>query len=368
MNKNLPETLHVWLSIALVVLVAINSGIVFSIHQQLAPKAPPVVKLAATLIEAVGCAQCTDLATPLNGMGAALGAKVTVKTVAGDGAEGKALIAKHDIKRLPAIVLSGDVDKLEIPGVRAGASGAQVFDITPPPYWDVATAKAVGLVSATILTKADCTQCTDLTATLLQLKKSGVVVAAEQAVPSSSAEGLALLAKYHITAVPTLIFSADAAEYDVIKSVWTTMGSVESDGMLVLRHVFPPYYALNESRIRGLVDLTYVTDSSCPSCYNASLHRTILQNSFGVQFKTEKTVDITSAAGQQLKSQYKLLQVPTILMSGDTLVYPGLAKAWIDVGSIEPDGTWVFRHDDLLSGIAYHDLASGKIVNATGGQ
>ena len=59
----------------------------------------------------------------------------------------------------------------------------------------------------------------------------------EKTVDIASDEGKALIKKYSIKSVPTIILSKDADAYPALKQIWQQVGSVEEDGNYVFREV-----------------------------------------------------------------------------------------------------------------------------------
>lgn len=179
-----------------------------------------------------------------------------------------------------------------------------------------------------------------------------------------SDSGKALVKKYNITAVPTAIFSPAAAGYPIFIQAWTTAGTVDADGSYILRSLSPPYYDLSTQSVRGLVDAIYLTDKSCGTCYNVTLHKTIFQQNFGIDFQKETTYDVSDTTGADLVKKYNITDVPTVILTGDAAAYKQLEQAWSQVGTTEKDGAMVFRQIGLLQGITYKDLSTGKVVTA----
>jgi hypothetical protein len=360
-KKNELQAIQFWLVVALVFFVALNLYLGYSIQRTLSPPAPEEpekARLEVTLIEAAACEQCADLSTAHEALAPSSGAEVRETRLAGDSSEARKLIARHAITRLPALVITGDTAKLAGQGLRE-SEGALVYD-TALPYLDPATGAVKGLVTVTLLTKPDCTDCVDLAPSVDGLQQQGMVFSERRLLNDTSPEGKALIERYAIARLPTVIFSAGLFEYPFIGPNWPQLGTVESDGMLVLRQVVPPYYALNESRVRGLVQATYLADKSCTSCYNASLHRDILVNSFGIKLSSERSLDIAGTEGKALIAKHNISLAPTVVLAGDLPLYANLAQAWPQVGSKEADGSWVFRRVDLLQGVTYRDLATGE--------
>jgi hypothetical protein len=190
--------------------------------------------------------------------------------------------------------------------------------------------------------------------------KQQVAIKEVKKVGITSTEGKALVKKYNISVVPTLIFDSEASLYPTISGVWKNVGTVEKDGSLVMRMVNPPFYSIPEERMKGLVTLTTITDKSCTECYNASINKLILQQ-MGVQLEKEKTLDVLMPEAQGLITKYKITKVPTIVVTGDVSSYASLVKAWKDVGSVESNGAYVLRKVELFEQ-PYKDLELKKVI------
>ena len=180
---------------------------------------------------------------------------------------------------------------------------------------------------------------------------------------SNSEEGKELIKKYSINFVPTIVLSKDAGAYAIIQQAWPQIGSKENDGSYVLRQVSPPFINLTTGKLRGMVDIMYLTDKSCSECYNVSLHRNIIVNplSFAIRLDKEETFDASEAKGKELIAKYNITQVPTVILSSEVKVYPSnpVLKQFF---SVEKDGSYVFRR--LSSVGAYKDLQTNQIVKA----
>jgi len=59
-----------------------------------------------------------------------------------------------------------------------------------------------------------------------------------------------------------------------------------------------------------------------------------------------------------LITKYKIISVPTVLMSPEADQYTNLKGVWKNVGTIESDGWYVFREMQQLRGVVYKDLTS----------
>ena len=321
------------------------------------------IRISLTAIQPVDCEGCADLDNVIDALKQSGAVTVTdSRIVKSDSAEGKALIVRYSLTQLPAMVLEGDTDKLPDSDQTERVGDVILLRNLPAPWYDLATKTTVGIVDVTYLVAPACKDCNNITLLTEQLAGAGVAIGEQAVFAFDSVDGLKLRKQYNITAVPSAIFSADAARYPLFVEAWKTAGTVEADGSYVMRTLVPPYYDIATKKVRGLVKATYLTDTSCPDCYDPAIHKGILGSNFGITIGTDVTVDLASAEGKKLVAKYNITLVPTVLLSGDTAAYPALNEAWQQIGTVETDGTLVFRKIDLLQGLTYKDLSSGVII------
>jgi len=188
------------------------------------------------------------------------------------------------------------------------------------------------------------------------------VKTSEKTLDFASAEAKQLISKYGIKKIPTMLITGETGKAAI--SFWSQIGTIESDGTLVMRFG-APYVDTSSGMEIGKAELINIADKSCGACYNVSMQENILKSSFGFVFSGIKVYDISSAEGTRLTSLYNITKVPTILISPDAKYYDGLQGIWKQVGTIESDGWYVFRDMKALNGAVYKDLSLNKIVNAT---
>lgn len=284
---------------------------------------------------------------------------------------GKALVEKYRIRKVPALIIKGDVQKspslmASIGKLAKEQEGVYVLEGVLPPYVETTTGKIKGYATLTSVTKENCQNCFNLTPLIAVLSQQLHVKQIKE-VKSDTSEGQAILKKYNITKVPTLILGEEAGLYPSIVQVWNSVGTIESDGSRVIRNVNPPYYDYEDAKIKGFITLTTIKDSECKSCYNATaVNKPILLQLGLTFFQKEQELELQTAAAQQLIKKYKITKVPTIILTGDVDVYQSLKDVWKDVGTIESDGAHVFRKVELFQ-LPYHDLEKNEIVTTTSG-
>lgn len=314
-------------------------------------------------IVAENCSDCFGISQLVSGLKSAPVSIVSEKSIDFSSAEAKQLIQKYSITKVPALIITGETEKQNVKSslskVGDSANGAIVFSNPPPVYVNVSTGTEVGKVSATIISADSCAQCSNVSLILPSLKASGVVLSSEKTYDYATSQGKVLLEEYNITKVPAIIFSKDLAAYPTIAQAWGRLGTIGKDGSYVMSTPIPPYVDISSGKVAGLVSATYLADKSCTECYNVSLHKSALL-SFGISPSSETTYDISAPEGKALLSKYNITLVPTIVLSSEASAYPQLLSVWKQVGSIEKDGSYVFRATELMG--AYKDLLSNKII------
>lgn len=332
--------------------------------------------LKLTKINAPGCSDCFNVDEAI---GTVKKQNVSIgeeKTLVYDSSEAQSLIKQYGITKIPSYILTGEVTKKALEAfVRDNGeikNDAFVFTKVTPVYLDPETKKELGRVTASYLVDPSCPQCLNPKAAAESFKKSGVQIVAERELAWDSPEGRQLISQYKITKIPTFIFSSDVDVYDSVRSSWQGIGTIEQDKTYVARSLYLPYRDLERGQILGLVDVVYITDSTCSNCYDPlKIQKPILTQGYGVGLRSERTVDVNSAQGRNLVSQYKITKIPTILLSPDVDQYTNLKKVWSSVGTVEENGWYVFREMAELESVTYKDLSTGQVIQPTaqtGGQ
>lgn len=368
MKKEKLSNLNTYLIIALVIVVGVSLYFTLSIPTTTKEAAKTEALREVTLTVLQGCEDCSSLAQGVELLKTQSSLNVTnVEEVSFEDA--KQIADKYGITRLPALLIKGNTTNLTLEGLTQ-KEDALVFDQAAPPYYDLAEKRVKGKITLTLIEDQSCTDCFDMSKIVGQLKDAGIVITTETKLDAKSDEGKAIISKYKIEKIPSIVFNKEALEYPVVSEVWQQVGTVESDGNLVLRFVTPPYLNVSTGKTEGLVELTYLVDSTCADCYNASVFKGLFAQSFNMFFKKEETVDISSTKGKFLVKKYGIELVPTAILSKDAAIYPGLAQSWAQVG-LQKEGAFVFTNIPLLGdffaqsgagNFAYKNLTSGEVV------
>lgn len=281
--------------------------------------------------------------------------------------EARSIIDKYGIEKVPTVIVTGEISKSrsltsKLKDIGEEKQSAYIFTKLEPPFIETSSGKVRGKVSLVHLKKSDCSNCFNLTAFVDQLEKAGVKFAKKIVLDVDSSEGSNIINKYNIKKIPSLVMDKEAEVYTNIIQIWNQLGSIEKDGSFVIREINPPYYNVEEKSVKGFVSMIVLVDKSCKDCYDPDrFHKPILQR-MGVVFKDENRIDISSQAGKELLDKYNIEKIPTIVLKGDVEEYPVLVRAWVDVGTVESDKTYVFRKVEVARQ-KYMDLTKKEVVD-----
>ena len=367
-EKSNLENIFIGLLILLGIILIINVFLTSNLNSELkkskvaSQESLKPAKIELAVIKNSKCNECFDISTIVSHIKNA-NANITKEAMFEfDSQEAKQIISKYKIEKIPTVVVTGEIDKLNIQGLTKKENALLLTNLEPP-YTNTVTGNVEGRVTLYLLTEQECAKCNDLSNLISQIKGTGVKISLEKNIVSNSEEGKELINKYNIDFVPTIILSKDASAYNVIQKAWPQIGSQETDGSYVLRLVSPPFINLTTSELKGIVNIIYLTDKSCTECYDVNQHREILTSpqSFAIKLDKEETFDISDAKGKELVDKYNITQVPTIIISNDVSVYPS-SPVLKQFFSVEKDGSYVFRR--LSSVGTYRDLTTNQVVKA----
>ncbi len=190
------------------------------------------------VLEPSGCADCFNISRYVDD----LRDTVTMDVSAGDPAPFHparlpALAFNQTLERYPDEFVAGWEtygSRLVIPSGKYAGTWYLLPTLNAP-YVDTASGSVRGRVNVTYVGMASCAQCYDVHLLRDWLRARDLDASRERDVDASSAEGKALVSRYAISALPTIIIQGDTSAYPAIAQAWETMGTNESDGTLVLR-------------------------------------------------------------------------------------------------------------------------------------
>lgn len=228
--------------------ISLITGIVFSmlsigiankkIMETAEAKRP--ANIEAIVIRDNACKDCADPAIFMEALEKQNVKVTTMREVERSSEEGLALISRYALTRLPAIVLTGEIDKgndLKLFFSQAGESKDNSFVMRNlgMPYMDLMMGQVKGRTSMTLLIDRTCAECYDVSQHETILKRGYGLSPQSRLVEVQSVEGRALIRKYAIRYVPTFVLTGDVNEFPVLKKIWPQVGTTERDGAYVFR-------------------------------------------------------------------------------------------------------------------------------------
>ncbi len=168
--------------------------------------------------------------------------------------------------------------------------------------------------------------------------------------------------KYEIKNLPTVAIEFLGKGKSDIKNFFSPDHGIVVDDKFILTKIVAPYYNLEKQQIVGKLDIIYLIDNACETCYDINIHNDAL-GGLGLNTKYAKIIDISSSEGEALIEKYKITKAPTVLISGEVDEYPLFKSAWDNLGIITDDNTYIFTNLDLM-GDYYKNLTTGEMVEA----
>lgn len=210
-------------------------------------------------------------------------------------------------------------------------------------------------VSLTKIAVENCADCFNIDNAIATFKKQNVSVNEEKTLLSTSAEAKTLLADFGIKRLPTYIVKGEISKQN-LEGFVKGNGEVKNN-TFIFTGVTPLFIDPESNKEVGKVSVTYITDPSCAACINPKLTVDAYKKA-GVKVIEEKEVPWSSSEGQSLMEKYKIEKLPTFILSSDISFYPSVVDSWQNIGTVEPDGTYIARQLFL----PYRDVAKGQII------
>lgn len=158
-----------------------------------------------------------------------------------DSFSGRKLVKKYEITRVPTVIVSGNVysysfmsDLLD----NIGEMRKNSFVVTrlQPPYIDIETEEVRGLFDVIYLDDTSCEDCYDVKLNDDVFERLGLFHPENQTeIDITDKQGQLLIEVYGIEAIPTVILKGDLDAYDSLLDIWSQVGTVEDDGVYILR-------------------------------------------------------------------------------------------------------------------------------------
>ena len=215
-------------------------------------------------------------------------------------------------------------------------------------------------VTVIVIQDQSCLKCPPTNPVVSSLKDNNVTISSWNIYDYNSTEGRSAIEKYGLEKAPAIIVSANVMNYDFPKQLFAGVNLTAVNGSYVF-YLNPPFRDILQDKIVGLVDIYYIIDSTCSSCYNYTIHGNVLAQDFKVVFGSALYFDVNFPLGEEFVYRYNITSVPTYVLTTDAKYYPRLTQIWPSIGTVESNGYYVFRNVTQV-GLTYKNLTSGKIV------
>src|SRR3989344_6305458 len=190
-----------------------------------------------------------------------------------------------------------------------------------------------------------------------------IKITSQKKLEIGSDESKQLIEKYNIEKIPAILLQGKTNESATLTQNWPQLGTIETDGTMVLRDIPPIYLETGTGKLRGETKATFVSVPDKNGVFDAEeVYTQILQSAFGVNPVQQETISYASPEGKAFLSKYNLEQIPAVILSGDLNAYNGFPQAWLQGGTVEADGNYIFRSLEAIQGIKYFDLNKNAVV------
>lgn len=217
-------------------------------------------------------------------------------------------------------------------------------------------------VTLTIIKDPLCVDCADIDPIINAVKRANLKITEEKTFNAASQEAKSLIGELEIKKLPTFIIKGELNKNADVAKLLNQIGEVKND-TFKFTYFIAPYLDLASGKVKGKVTATFINDKSCKECYDASLIKQALVNSFGMANLTAVSLDKSDKAAGNLIAKYGIEAEPLFILTGEVSEYPNLAGVWPQVGTVEKDGAYVLRNINKVSpNFVYRDLRTGKII------
>lgn len=300
---------------------------------------------SAEIIVLNGCKECFDINKIIQSLEDQGNLDIKdIKNLNYDSKEGKSIIKKYEVKKIPALILkSRKIEEINIgvpENIISKGKNYILFEETAP-YLDLNSGEVKGVVNFVEIRDGSCVDCGSFSSFVKNIESAGIVKENYEIIDSSSEKGKRLIDEKNINFLPSLLISKDVKEYWWIFSSIKNNAVEYEDYYLITSRVYP-YKDLASREIKGKVNLNYIVDKNCKSCFDPVLLKEAFQKA-GVYINSEKEIDISSAEGRKIIEKYNITIVPTVMLSKEISDYQTLIASLNQVGTIEKDGVFILR-------------------------
>lgn len=235
--------------ISIMAVFVINIGIILASKNAAKEKIDSALELnrpaniSLTAIKDSSCTDCADI-LPIISAIKKTNVKITKEeTFEAGNSEAKDLIIKFGIQKLPTLIITGEINKNEDVKKLLSQIGLikdDTFKLTYfiAPYLDLASKTVKGKVTVTFIKDKTCSECYDVNPFKQILNSNiGMTNPGIVTLDRGDKEAQSLIRRYKIQTVPTFVITGEVSDYPSLTGVWLQVGTLEKDGVYILRDV-----------------------------------------------------------------------------------------------------------------------------------
>lgn len=241
---------------------------------------------------------------------------------------------------------------------------AMIFQSTSAAKIKIAAAEELARpanISITIIKDTSCADCADIQPYIDITKKQKISVTKEETLDYKSEQAQKFIKDLDIKKLPTFIVSGELDKSENFKKLLLSGGEIK-DGTFKFALPIAPYFDLASKEVKGRnINITLISDKTCKECYSTDVYKNFIARAGILKPASQTELDKTDAAAKGLIKKYAITNLPTLILSGEVTEYPNIINLWTTLGTVEKDGTYVFRETKLVG--TYFDLKTRKVVD-----
>ena len=149
-------------------------------------------------------------------------------------------------------------------------------------------------------------------------------ISAEKTINFPDSQTNELVRKYKIDRLPAVIIRATRGEIpqSFTQEFESYLGSVEADGVLVMRNVDAPYLNTSQNKIVGIVEGTAIYKQGCEKCLDPAKYFQALEGEeIGIVFSTKDSLEVDTPKASELIAKYNITKFPALILSEEAYEY-----------------------------------------------
>ncbi len=281
-------------------------------------------------------------------------------------------ITKYEITVLPTIIVSKEANKTKDfvdawldAGHTVESDGAFVLRDPTPPFLEDGV--IYGLIYGVEIATSECGRCIDYKDIYKYLQRHDLVPVVD-VYNYTDPKAQEYISKYNITKLPSLVIYKSGemngqSFVDFIDGFKEFI--VPAEDAYIFANYPPPYFDLTSNETKdGIVSVVTLGDRYCADCYDPIVHADFLSSDPTNLFIIDvQQLDVNDEEGFNYITKYKITDFPTSILSKEAGDYPVIQGKWKGiVGSVEGDGSHIFRNMSQLKGVNYTSILDPRLV------